>query len=216
MDTAHRRIWLTVGLAVVLQASIARAELVERNPSEADEDFMARVLGPSAELAQKVVRSTELAGGKPTLIGFVTVWDKSEDHNEGGDFLVGHLLIQMSPGRYDHVKFTSCEEEGATPELLAIFFARTAKGAGRDLAVLCQWEVRHAVAEGTSYGARFYRLRETGSKMHVEPATALNKKFNTDDLVVEDKHGKWVSTPKPTFKTVADVKKLLTKMGLKQ
>lgn len=208
-------LWLAVGLAVVLQAGIARAEPVERKSSEGDDDFMARVLGPLAELAQKVVRSTELAGGKLTLVGFVTVLDKSEDHSQGGDVLAGHLLIQVSSSRYEHVTFMSCDEEGATPELLAIFFARTITGGGRDLAVLCKWPVRNAVAEGTLYGAQFYRLKETGPTIVVEPITELDKKLETEDVSLKDRRGKWI-TKRPTFRTVAEVKKLLTKMGLKQ
>jgi len=168
---------------------------------------MARVLGHSSELAQKVVRSTELASGRVTLIGFV-----NDEHNS----LVGHLLIETSPGRYEHVKFPSCEEEGGAPELLAVFFARTIKGGGRDLAVLCSWEARGAIVNGMSYSAQFYRLKERGAQMVVEPVMDMNAKFQTDDLVRSNEHGKWVQGPKAKFKTVAEVKKLLTKMGLKQ
>jgi hypothetical protein len=210
--TQGKWIWLALAFAVALQARIARAEVVVRNPSEGDDDFFARVLGPSVEIAQKVVRATELAGHKVTLIGFARPKDDSAEDNS----LVGHLLIERSPGRYEHVRFASCQEEGGAPELLAVFFARTVKGGGRDLAVLCRWEARHAVAQGMLYGAQFYRLKERGSEMVVEAVTDLNRKFETDDLVRENDHGKWVQGPKAKFKTVAEVKKLLTKMGLKQ
>ena len=205
---AHGRwIWLALGLAVAFQVGIARADVVVRNSSEGDDDFMARVLGHSSELAQRVVRSTELASGRVTLIGFVNAEDNS---------LVGHLLIETSPGRYEHVKFPSCEEEGGPPELLAVFFARTVKGGGRDLAVLCSWEARSAIVNGMSYSAQFYRLKEKGAQMVVEPMTDMNAKFQTGDLVRINEHGKWVHGPKAKFKTVAEVRKLLTKMGLKQ
>jgi hypothetical protein len=203
---------LALGLAVALQAGIARADVVVRNQSEGDDDFVARVLGPSVEIAQKVVRSTELAGRKLTLIGFASPKDASAEDNS----LVGHLFIETSPGRYEHVKFPSCQEEGGAPELLAVFFARTVKGGGRDLAVLCRWEARHAVAQGMSYSAQFYRLKERGSEIVVESVTDLNKRFETDNLVHENEHGKWVKGPKAKFKTVAEVKKLLTKMGFEQ
>jgi hypothetical protein len=199
--------WLALGLALALQVGTARADVVVRNPSEGDDDFMARVLGHSSELAQKVVRSAELAGGRVTLIGFVDAEDNS---------LVGHLLIETSPGRYDHVKFPSCEEEGGPPELLAVFFARIANGGGRDLAVLCRWEVRHAIVNGMSYSAQFYRLKEEGAQIVVEPLTDMNAKFQAGDLIRINEHGKWVRGPKAKFKTVAEVKKLLAKMGLKQ
>ena len=67
---------------------------------------MVRLLGASAELAQKVVRSTEIANGRLALIGFV---------NREDNTLVGHLLVEMSPGRYEHVEFPSCDEEGGAP-----------------------------------------------------------------------------------------------------
>ena len=63
-------------------------------------------------VAQKVVRSTELAGRKLTLIGFASPKDASAEDNS----LVGHLLIETSPGRYEHVKFPSCQEEGGAPD----------------------------------------------------------------------------------------------------
>jgi hypothetical protein len=205
---AHgKRLWLVLGFALAFQARFARADVVVRKPSESDDDFMARVLGPSPGLAQKVVRSTELAGGRPTLIGFVNAEDNT---------LVGQLLIETSPGHYEHVTFPSCDEEGGAPELLAVFFARTVKGGGRDLAVLCKWDDQHAVVNGESYSALFYRVRETGSKIDVQPLTDLNKQFDTDDLVRLNKKGKWVQGPKAKFTTVAGVKKLLTRMGLKQ
>ncbi|HEX3696073.1 MAG TPA: hypothetical protein VH374_11870 [Polyangia bacterium] len=168
---------------------------------------MARVLGPSAELAQGVARSTEIAPGKLTLIGFVNIQD---------DGLVGHLLIERSSGQFEHVTFQSCDSEGAAPELMAVFFARTSKGRGRDLAVLCRWEQQHAVANGMLYGGEFYRAEDRGARTVVEPVAELNKKFKTDNLVHLSEHGKWVQGPKAKFSTVTEVKRLLTKMGLKQ
>jgi hypothetical protein len=199
--------WLVIGLALALQTGVARADGVVRKASESDDDFMARVLGPSSDLAQKVVRSTEIAGGKATLIAFVNAKDNT---------LVGHLLIETSPGHYEHVTFPSCDEEGGAPDLLAVFFARTTKDGGRDLAVLCHWDIQHAVAQGDDYAAQFYRVKEKDSKMVVEPVTELNKKFDTADVSQTDQHGKWVRGSRAKFKTVAEVKKLLNKMGLKQ
>ena len=96
-----RWLWLVLGLALTCHAPLARADLVAREPSETDDDFTARVIGLSPRLAQKVVRSTELAGGKPTLIGFVNAKDST---------LVGHLLVEVSPAHYEHVTFPSCDE----------------------------------------------------------------------------------------------------------
>jgi hypothetical protein len=200
------RIGLVLGL-VVAHAGAVRAEDLVRRASEGDDALMARALGPSTELTQDVVRSTELAGGKVTLIGFAP--NKDDD-------LVGHLLVERSPGHFEHVTFPSCEVEGGTPELMAVFFARTEKGRTRDLAVLCRWEQTHAVANGMLYGAEFYRVDAAGPKTVVTPLKELIDKFTTSDIVELDEHNKWVRGSKPTFTTVAGVKKLLVKMGLKQ
>ncbi|HET6283197.1 MAG TPA: hypothetical protein VFH73_19725 [Polyangia bacterium] len=202
-----RRTWLVLVAALSLRAGVVRAEAIVRNPSEGDGDFMARALGPSVELAKDVVRSTEIAPGKLTLIAFVNIQDAG---------LVGHLLVERSPGHFEHVTFQSCESEGAAPELMAVFFARTSKGRGRDLAVLCRWEQRHAVANGMLYGAEFYRTEDRGSTTVVEPVAELNKKFKTDNLVHLSEHDKWIQGPRAKFSTVAEVKRLLTRMGLKQ
>jgi hypothetical protein len=74
---------LIIGLALAFQTGSAHADGIVRKPSESDDDLV-RVLGLSSELAQKVVRSTELARGKVTPIGFVNAKDNT---------LVGHLLI---------------------------------------------------------------------------------------------------------------------------
>jgi hypothetical protein len=207
---AARALWilLALGLAVEPRVAVAREDVVARTSSESDDDFMVRVLGGSAELAQKVIRTTVLANGKVALIGFVTAED---------DALIGHLLIETTTDRYRHVQFPSCDVDGGWPHLLAIFFARTAKGGGRDLAVLCRWDVNgiEGDADGAWYSAEFYRLKERGSDMAVEPVTELNAKFKTADLIV-DKPGKVVWIRKAKFKTVAEVKKMLTKMGLSQ
>jgi len=197
-------------LAVSLVANAGAAELINRGPSESDSQLMARVLGASADLAQDVVHSTDIAAGKMTVIGFVLGEDST---------LIGHLLVEQSPGRFQHVEFpTACDEEGGAPKLEAVFFARTVKGGGRDLGILCSWEAQHAIVNGTLYAASFYRLAETGDRLAVEPVTNLNKdkRFTTSDLTHRDQRGKWVNGPKPTFTTVAGVKKLLKKMGIEQ
>ena len=194
--------WLAVAVLAVTQATTARGEVVTRKVSESDDEFMARVVGrPADELAQKVVRSKELAGGKVTLIGFVNHEDDSDDSSQGGNVLIGHLLIESAPDQYEHVVFPSCDEEGDAPKLLAVFFARTVKGGGRDLAVLCRWQPR-----GTCYGAEFYRVKAAVSKTTVDSVKPLK-----DKLFTCDESGRPVK-----FTTVAQVKKLLTKMGLKQ
>jgi hypothetical protein len=95
---------------------------------------------------------------------------------------------------------------GGAARLLAVFFARAAKEGGRDLAVLCKWDDEHAVVNGTSDSALFYRVTEKGSKISVQPLTDLNKQFDTDDEVRLNKNGKWVQGPKPKFTTVAGVR----------
>jgi hypothetical protein len=40
--------------------------------------------------------------------------------------------------------------------------------------------------------------------MFVETVTDLNKKFETDDLIRENEHGKWFCGPKAKFTTARD------------
>ncbi len=184
-----------------------RAEDLVRTPAEGDDALMARVAGGSGELAQKVVRSNEIAGGKLALIGFVNAPDNS---------LIGHVLVETSADHYQHVAFPSCDEEGGPPELMAVFFARTAKDRGRDLAVLCGWPANGEATNGRLYAAEFYRVDVTQTKVTVTSLKDLNGKFNTADMLESDGHGHWTRTRTATFKTVAGVKKLLNKMGLRQ
>jgi hypothetical protein len=207
-----------VVVGVALSGLAARAATVARQPSESDDDLMGRVLGGSAELAQKVVRSTEIAHGKLALIAFVLAEDDTEaTASPRPSTLIGHLLVERSPDHFEHVQFpTACDEEGGPPTLEAVFFARTVKGGGRDLGILCSWDFRNAAVNGALSTALFYRVTEEGSHLAVEPVADLNKKFLTSDVVRANERGKWTKGPKPTFKTVADIKKLLKKMGIDQ
>jgi hypothetical protein len=200
-------------MVVVGHVGGAGADVVAREPSENDDAFMARVAGPSAELAQPVVRSTEIVKGRLSLIAFENV----EDHARVGrrldsiDYLVGHLLVETSPGQYEHVRFFACEEDGGTPELLAAFFARTVKGGGRDLGVLVHFDVHPGGGYGDAscYGAWFFRVEMDGPRIFVCPVTELNRKFdkfNTCD----------VRGLRSKFRTVREIKKLLTHMGIEQ
>ncbi len=56
----------------------------------------------------------------------------------------------------------------------------------------------------------------SGPKTTVTPVRDLNNKFVTSDMHEAGKHGKWTTTNKPTFTTVAQIKKLLAKTGLPQ
>ena len=192
---------------IALHAGSAHAEAVVRKPAETDDSFMSRVAGKSGDLAQKVVRSNEIAAGKVALIGFVSTSENS---------LVGHLLIETSADHYEHASFPSCDEEGGAPELLAVFFARTVKGGQRDLAVLCAWEHGGQAVNGTAYAAEFYRVDASRPTVTVRSLTDLNGKFNTADMVEVNQHGKWIRTGKAKFKTAAEVKRLLTKMDVPQ
>jgi hypothetical protein len=53
--------WLILGLVLAFQARFARADVVAPGLSVSDDEFMARVPGPSPRLAQKVVRSMLMA-----------------------------------------------------------------------------------------------------------------------------------------------------------
>lgn len=97
-----------------------------------------------------------------------------------------------------------------------MFFARTAKGRGPDLAVLCGWESRRDSVQGMLYAAEFYRVDASGPKPAVASLTDLNRKFNTADAVEVERAGQARQQWKPKFKTVAGVEKLLAKMGLPQ
>lgn len=183
-----------------------RSESVERNVQESDERFVGRILGASAELAHPLVRSTELVPEKVSIIAFV---------DDGEDNLIGHLFVETSPAKFEHVTFPSCEAEGGRPELSAVFFARTVKGKPRDLGVLCNWSVRHLDVAGELYAALFYRVTKDPTEIRVQPVSELKKAFQTDELE-RNVHGRWVEASKATFKTVAQVKKRLTQMGIAQ
>jgi len=111
--------------------------------------------------------------------------------------------------------FPSCEGEGGRPELSAVFLARTAKGRPRDLGVLCSWSVQHLDVAGELYAARFYRVTQDSKEVRIRPLSELTKAFQTDELD-RKVHGRWVEASKAAFKTVAQVRKRLTQMGIEQ
>jgi hypothetical protein len=188
--------------------TLVRADEQNKKPDESPEAFVKRVLN-TKELAQPVLQTEMLTPGTSALIAFSYISDQNDPQNKT---LQGHLFVATPRNTYEHTVFTSCGIEGGDPQLASVFYIPTEKNAALDLAVLCQWDVRHATVTGTLYGAEFYQVKKEGKTWKVERLEDLNKKFSEKfrscECSEKDENGKW-STRHSHFKNAADVKRLL-------
>ncbi len=106
---------------------------------------------------------------------------------------------------YRTVDIDTLSEEGGTAQIGAIAFANADMDAAKELIVLVTWPVQHATVSGTLYEVRVFDDLDADAR----PLIALNQHFGSGcDCSGEDADPK-----RYTFRTVADIRKELTRMG---
>jgi len=131
----------------------ARAQTLDRAPGESDLSFATRVLG----LPKDAEPHTTLAAwnGVPTL--FV---DYKTDEADPERPLVA--LQRQAAGDYRAIQVTLGEQEGGTPNILAIGFANADRDPDRELIVILAWPQVHYDFSGTLYEVRLFDAPKPG------------------------------------------------------
>jgi hypothetical protein len=137
-----------VVLLLVCAFSAAQGQDFNHSPGEEDSAFAKRVLQLSESAAPHVTSTTWNA----TQTLFV-------DYETSGEYPerpVVALQRQLSGG-YRAIKVTVGEQEGATPDLLALGFANADPDPAKELIVILAWPQNHqGVVGGTLYEVRIF------------------------------------------------------------
>src|SRR5690348_10249213 len=187
--------------ALVLACAFApaHAQEIARAPGESDLVFATRALHLTADAEPHVTAANW--NGVPTL--FV-------DYQTSGEYPERPVVaLQRQPsGGYRAFQVTLGEQEGGTPDLVALGFAHADHSSpAKDLIVILAWNVKHAGVSGTLYEVRIFTPPQPGQK-----ALALLKvseKFGSEcDCTWDDGTSKTFR-----FKTIAAVKTELKRLG---
>ena len=190
-----------MALALTSASSVAWGQAFDRQPGETDLAFATRALKLGEDAAPHVL--TADWNGVPTL--FVDYETAGGDPDRAERPLVA---IRPQPaGGYRAVQVTLGEQEGGTPDIKAIGFARATHNPSKDLIVILAWPQMHYDVEGTLYEVRIFASPEPGQ-------TALTP------LRVSDKFGsgcdcRWRDgwSKRYRFKTIAAVQAELRRLG---
>ena len=176
----------------------AQAQMLDRKPGESDLTFATR----SLKLPKDAEPHTTLTSwnGVPTL--FVDYETQEADPERP---LVA--LQRQADGRYRTLQVTLGEQEGGTPDILALGFANADRDTDKELIVILAWPMRHYDVSGTLYEVRLFDAAKPGqTELMLLP---LSGKFG---LGCECER-----TDEPAehyrFKTIAAVKAELKRLG---
>ncbi|MDR6531087.1 hypothetical protein J2800_001829 [Caulobacter rhizosphaerae] len=149
----HLRRFTGVFLAFACLCAGARAQTLDRAPGESDLAFATRAL----DLPKDAEPHTTPAAwnGVPTL--FVDY--KTSDADPERPLVA---LQRQAAGGYRTIQVTLGEQEGGTPDILAIGFANADRDPERELIVILAWPQVHYDFSGTLYEVRLFDAPKPG------------------------------------------------------
>ena len=196
-----RRVHLLPVLVFILACAFAPAyaQEIARAPGDRDLVFAMRALHLTADAEPHVTAANW--NGLPTL--FV-------DYQTSGEYPERPIVaLQRQPsGGYQAFRVTLGEQEGGTPDLVALGFAHADHGSpAKDLIVILAWDVKHAGVSGTLYEVRIFAPPQPGQKALT--LLKVSEKFGSEcDCTWDDGTSKTFR-----FKTIAAVKAELKRLG---
>jgi hypothetical protein len=135
---------------------LARAQELAPQPNESDLAFAVRALRlPPADAPHVTV--AEWNGVRTLFVDYKT---KGSDPQTAERPIVA--LLRQPSGGYRAVDVTLGEQEGGTPDLVALGFANAGSDPGKELIVILGWPVRHYDVDGTMYQVRLFDAPKLG------------------------------------------------------
>jgi hypothetical protein len=194
----HLRRFTGLVAALASLCAGAHAQTLDRAPGESDLAFAPRVLRLPTDADPHTTLATW--NGVPTLFVDYTTAEAEPERP-----LVA--LQRQAAGGYRAIDITVGEQEGGTPDVLAIGFANADRDADRELIVILAWSQVHYDFSGTLYEVRLFDAAKPGqAQLRLLPVSG---KFGAGcecgrrDGPDEHYH----------FKTVAAVKTELKRLG---
>ena len=200
--------FVTFLLAYLLWAPFSSAQEVTRFENETLENFAKRNGPQQAELTHTVIETTAWDKQK-TVIAFYITKIKLNDGNPATQ-VDGYLFIPKSTNTYEKILINNFEEEGATPQIVAVFFANADKDKAKELIVICSYLQRHYDVNGTLYSTFIFDNPLPGAN-----TTQLKFLEDVSERVSGSCDCEWRDGKKKTskYKTASSVRLGLKRLG---
>jgi len=194
-------------LAYLLWAPFSSAQ-VTRFENETFEDFAKRNGPQQAELTHTVIETTAWDKQKAVIAFYVTKI-RLNDGNPATQ-VDGYLFIPKSTNTYEKILINNFEEEGATPQIVAVFFANADKDKAKELIVICSYLQRHYDVNGTLYSTFIFDNPLPGAN-----TTQLKFLEDVSERVSGSCDCEWRDGKKKTskYKTASSVRLGLKRLG---
>ena len=200
--------FVTFLLAYLLWTPFSSAQEVTRFENETLENFAKRNGPQQAELTHTVIETTAWDKQK-IVIAFYITKIKLNDGNPATQ-VDGYLFIPKSTNTYEKILINNFEEEGATPHIVAVFFANADKDKAQELIVICSYLQRHYDVNGTLYSTFIFDNPLPGAN-----TTQLKFLEDVSERVSGSCDCEWRDGKKKTskYKTASSVRLGLKRLG---
>ena len=187
-------------LAVLFATAVAQAQpvLLQRQANEDDQAFAHRALALPAT-TEVDVTSAVWNGEETLFVDYLT----DEEYPERPLL----ALRRLPSGGYANLTVTRGEQEGGEPSVAAIGFANADRDSAKELIVILTWWVKHYDVEGEFYEVRIFDDAKAGQSA-LSPLTVSRRFDGVCDCTWRDG-----SSKRAPFKTIASVKRELTRLG---
>lgn len=187
-----------LALALACVCSGAGAQDLRRDSGESDQAFAMRALKLSKDAKPHTTQATW--NGLSTL--FVDYETQEADPERP------LVALQRQPtGGYRTIEVTLGEQEGGTPDVLALGFANADRDPDKELIVILAWPVRHYDVMGTLYEVRLLDAPKPGQTQLTLLPVSGKFGLGCDCDRRDDKPERY------RFKTIAAVKAELKRLG---
>jgi hypothetical protein len=183
---------------------------VQRQVGETAEQFATRVKPDSSALTYKVVETKWNAF--PVIVAFYDQTYKIKNDDQSYHRIIGTVFLQIDTNGYGKTTFGTIDTEGGDPTIVTAFFANADTDMFTELIVIASWQQRHYEVNGTLYGTFIFDYELTSARLEWTLLNDISKKLNGGcECSWSDGTSK-----KAKFKTKADIKAELLRLGYKQ
>jgi hypothetical protein len=202
-------------IAMLLVSTVFFGQTLVRQEHETARAFVDRFKPDSSVVAHDIIETGVLDSTKKIIIAFFkrqrfplhqTSTPTYADYSSDG-YVVGYLYLPLASQTYQRVLLDTIPPYGSTPEVIAVFFANADRDRDKELVVLCQFDQVHHSFGGTEYQTFIYDY----SKGKTRYLKTLSGRFSGCECDWED--GK---RTKAAYKTAADIRSGLARMGYRQ
>lgn len=199
---------------LLLLTSFLFGQTVQRLADETSQQFVIRYKPLNTILTHKVLETKW--NGKSIILAFYKgtyklAKEKDPDQQEYGN-IIATLYLQNDSNHYYQYLIDTISSDGGDLDIESVFFVNADTDDKKELAVIIRWHQIHYDSGGDWYGTFFYKYPDPKSNSnHLDFLEAFSANFYGCECDFKDK-----PSTKAKFKTAADVKVELLRLGFKQ